>query len=254
MADPAVPRIFSQRRRAHRLARARVRQRSAQAARFVWDDMAEEIVERLSFVRQNPHRPLVIGPCPGALRDHLSASASHITDGDPIDLESPYPGGGFDFIAVLGMLDAVNDLPGALIHMRNALEPGGLVIASFVGGQSLPTLRAAMFAAEPERPAARLHPMVDHRAAPGLLQRAGWKDPVVDTHALTVRYSALDTLVNDLRDQALGNALADPAAPLGKAARERARAAFLQHADEGGKVPERIEIVTLTGRRSLAGT
>ena len=111
-----------------------------------------------------------------------------------------------------------------------------------------------MFAAEPDRPAARIHPLVDPRAAPGLLQRAGWKDPVVDTHALTVRYSSLDRLVADLRDQGLGNALAKPAAPLGKAALALARSAFAARADADGKTPETFEIVTLTGRRSLAGT
>ena len=153
-----------------------------------------------------------------------------------------------------GLLDAVDDLPGALIHVRNALAPDGLVIASFVGGQSLPRLRAAMLAADGDRPAARLHPMVDPRAAPQLLQRAGWKDPVVDTHSLTVRYSSLDLLVSDLRDHGLTSALADPAPPLGKIALERARAAFLDQADEDGKVSETFEIITLTGRRSLAGT
>lgn len=254
MASTQVPRIFSPRRRALRLARALARQHRPDAARFVWEDMAEEMVERLAFVRSEPRRPLVIGPAPQPLSDYLAGSAGSIEDGNAIDLEAPFPLHGFDFIAVLGQLDAVNDLPGALIHLRNALEPGGLVIASFVGGQSLPALRAAMLSAEPDRPAARIHPLVDHRAAPGLLQRAGWKDPVVDTQALTVRYSALDTLVADLRDQGLGNALADAAPPLGRAALERARAAFLERADADGKVPERIEIVTLTGRRSLAGT
>lgn len=249
-----VPRIFSSGRRALRLARALTRQRQDGAATFIWEDIAEEMVERLAFVRHVPRRALVIGPCPAPLEKYLADSGERIEDGKDFDLEAPFERGGFDFIAVLGQLDAVNDLPGALIHLRNALEPGGLVIASFVGGQSLPALRAAMLAAEPDRPAARMHPLVDHRAAPGLLQRAGWKDPVVDTQALTIRYSALDTLVSDLRDQALGSALADAAPPLGKAALARARAAFLDQADEDGKTSERIEIVTLTGRRSLAGT
>lgn len=255
MASQQVPRIFSPRRRALRLRRALARQQSRDAAaRFVWDDIAAEMVERLAFVRHEPRRPMVIGPCPDALANHLARSAGQIADGSAFDLEAPFPKGGFDLVAVIGQLDAVNDLPGALIHLGNALEPGGLVIASFVGGQSLPALRAAMLAAEPDRPAARMHPLIDHRAAPGLLQRAGWKDPVVDTQALTVRYSDLDTLVSDLRDQGLGNALTDAAPPLGRAALARARAAFLERADAHGKVPERIEIVTLTGRRSLAGT
>ena len=254
MSAPAIPTIFSPQRRDRRLERARSRYTRPDAARFLAEDMIEDTLERLSFVRHTPARALVLGEWTGALAANLETAGAEVAAPAGIDLEAPYPLGGFDLIVVVGLLDAVNDLPGALIHLRNALTPGGLVIAHFIGGQSLPALRAAMLAAEPDRPAARIHPLVDPRAAPALLQRAGWKDPVVDTHALAVRYSSLDRLVADLRDQGLGNSLAKPAAPLGKAALARARAAFAARAEADGKVTETFEIVTLTGRRSLAGT
>ncbi len=255
MNAPTVPTIFAEARRVARVQRSAARLRSgADAARFLLDDMAEDMIDRLSFVRQTPARGLLIGASSKALAAHLRAGGAEVTVAETANPAEPLAGGPFDFIGVLGQLDAVNDLPGALIHLRSALTPGGLAIASFIGGQSLPMLRAAMMAAEPDRPAARLHPMVDARAAPGLLQRAGWKDPVVDTHSLAVRYSSLDRLVSDLRDQGLGNALAKPAAPLGKDALARARAAFAARAEADGKVTESFEIVTLTGRRSLAGT
>lgn len=255
MTGQQVPTIFSETRRATRALRSeRRRQASAGAATFLIDDMAEDMIDRLSFVRHTPKAALLIGGCTPTLAGYLSRAGAAPTIGITVNPAEPIAGGPYDFIGVFGQLDAVNDLPGALIHLRHALIPGGLVIASFVGGQSLPALRSAMFAAEPDRPAARIHPLVDARAAPGLLQRAGWKDPVVDTHTLTVRYSAFDRLVADLRDQGLGNALARPAAPLGKAAQARARAAFAARADSDGKTPETFEIVTLTGRRSLAGT
>ncbi|MFO6447267.1 methyltransferase domain-containing protein [Erythrobacter sp. NE805] len=250
----AIPTIFSPHRRAMRLLRAARRAVQPGAARFLAEDMVEDTLERLAFLRFEPARALVIGDWTGTLAAALRARGTEVAAPQGFDLEAPHPVGGHDLIVVLGLLDAVNDLPGALIHLRAALAPGGLVMAHFIGGQSLPALRAAMLAAEPERPAARIHPLVDPRAAPALLQRAGWKDPVVDTHALTVRYSSLDRLVADLRDQGLGNALARPAAPLGKAALERARAAFAAQADADGKTAETFEIVTLTGRRSLAGT
>ncbi|HCC27433.1 MAG TPA: methyltransferase, partial [Erythrobacter sp.] len=79
----------------------------------------------------------------------------------------------------------VNDLPGALLHLRNALADDGLMIASFPGAGSLPHLRRAMLAAEPDRPAARMHPLIDNQAAAGLLQRALFKRQVVDSHTLT---------------------------------------------------------------------
>lgn len=254
MTAPTIPTIFNSSRRAMRLVRARQRAKFPNACRFIAEDAAEDTIERLAFLRHPSEQALVLGDWTGTVAAALRLGGAVVEEPENLDLEAPYPATGHDLIVVIGLLDAVNDLPGALIHLRNALRPGGLIMAHFVGGQSLPALRAAMMAAEPDRPAARIHPMVDHRAAPALLQRAGWKDPVVDTHALTARYASLDRLVADLRDQGLGNALAKPAAPLGKAARARARAAFAARADSDGKTSETFEIVTLTGRRSLAGT
>lgn len=254
MSELAIPTIFSPRRRAMRFTRTLARARHPSAARFIADDAIEDTLERLAFLRKDAARALVLGDWTGKLVAMLLAQGSDVATPEALDLEAPHPIGGYDLIVVVGLLDAVNDLPGALIHLRAALNPGGLVMAHFIGGQSLPALRAVMFAAEPDRPAARIHPLVDPRAAPALLQRAGWKDPVVDTHTLTVRYLNLDRLVADLRDQGLGNALAKPAAPLGKAALALARSAFAARADADGKTPETFEIVTLTGRRSLAGT
>jgi len=65
----------------------------------------------------------------------------------------------------------VDDLPGALVHIRRALAPDGLAIMSWCGAGSVPALRAAMVAADGERPAARIHPQVDVRAGGDLLQR-----------------------------------------------------------------------------------
>jgi hypothetical protein len=127
------------------------------------------------------------------------------------------------------------------------LAPGGRAIASFVGAGSVPVLRRIMLAADGERPAARIHPMVDVRAGAQLLQRAGWADPVADSRTLSVAYRSLDRLVADLRAQGLGNVLASHV-PLGKAALERARAAFAAEADQQGRVVETFEILTLSGR------
>ena len=143
----------------------------------------------------------------------------------------------------LSALDTLNDLPGALIHMRAALAPGGFAIASFLGAGSLPALRSAMLAADGERPAPRLHPMVDVRAGGQLLQRAGWADPVVDSRSLKVRFSSLGRLLGDLRAQGLGNVLARPRPPLTRAAFHRARSAF------GERTSEHFEILTLSGWR-----
>lgn len=252
----APPRIFDpQRRRAVR-SRIAKRQSSPGAARFVIEDMVEDVLERLAFLRHEARKALVIGDWTGQLADALERQGAEVARAEPAghDEEQPYLATGFDLIASLGTLDTVNDLPGALIHIYDALAPGGRAIVSFVGAGSLANLRRAMLAVDGERPAARLHPMVDIRAAAALVQRAGWAEPVADSRTIRVSYRSLDRLVADLRDQGLGNVLASPAPPLGKAALERARAAFLDGAGPDGRVAESFEIITLSGRRSLRGT
>nr|WP_166175617.1 methyltransferase domain-containing protein [Altererythrobacter segetis] len=252
----APPRIFAPERR--RAARQRIAARQARpgAARFVLEDLVEDVLERLTFLRHEPGKALVIGDWTGVLAAELERRGGTVTSADAftLDEEQPFPVSGLDLIVSLGTLDTVNDLPGAMIHIREALAPGGRAIASFVGAGSLANLRRAMLTADGERPAARLHPMVDIRAAAALLQRAGWAEPVADSRTIRVSYRSLDRLVADLRDQGLGNVLASAAAPLGKAALERARAAFLEGADAGGRVVESLEIMTLSGRRSLRGS
>ena len=256
----APPTIFSPERRRATRRRARALQMRPDAARFLLDDMVEDVLERLAFLRHDVARALVIGDVAGALAEALAGRGVEVLRADPapgwsevaIDEEEPFPpamvGSGFDLIASCGLLDTVNDLPGALIHLRRALAPGGLAVASFVGAGSLPVLRRIMLAADGERPAGRVHPMVDVRAGAQLLQRAGFADPVADSRSLDVAYRSLGRLRDDLRAQAACNVLARPAAPLGKEGLARAERAFMAESDADGRVVERFEIVTLSGR------
>ena len=223
----------------------------ADAPRYLIDDMIEDVSERLAFLRHVPARALVIGDWTGQLAASLRSGGCEVEAADPVDgfdHERPLERGPFDLIVSLGTLDTVNDLPGALVHLRSALATGGLLIAELVGAGSLPALRAAMLAADGERPAPRLHPQVDVRAGGQLLQRAGLADPVIDTRPLAVSFRSLASLVADLRAQGLSNVLADPGPPLGKVGLERARVAFQEDAD-AGRVVETFEILTLSGWR-----
>lgn len=224
---------------------------AGETAVFLLDSMAEDFHERLAFVRHDPRHVLIDGFDASGIEAGPWNSAVTFESTYPRDFDTPLPftSGSFDLVASINSLDTVNDLPGALIQMRELLAPGGMAIASFIGGASLGKLRRAMFEAEPDRPAARMHPLIDPRSCPGLLSRAGWSDPVVDSYRLTVRYSSLDRLVQDLREHSMGNVLANPAPPLNRAALARAREAFRAQADDDGKVSETFEIVTLTGRR-----
>lgn len=261
--DPAManamptspPLIFDPERRNAIRRRMAALQARTDAPRYLIAEMVEDVLERLAFLRVEPGRALVVGDWTGQLGKLLQEQGWEVTSTDPVLAdpplleELPYPTGGFDLVVSLCTLDTVNDLPGALVHLRASLAPGGLAIACLPAAGSLQKLRRIMLAAEPDRPAARMHPMVDTRAGAALLQRAGFADPVVDSHSLGVRFSTLLGLVADLRAQGLSAALADRAPMLGRAALARAEAEFAALADPDGKLAERFEILTLSGWR-----
>lgn len=245
------PQIFAPRRRLALRRRMLRLQAEPDAPRYLLDDMIEDVLERLSFLRHHPARALLIGDVGGALAQALRAQGTEVTSVEPaegFDEEQPYPVSGFDLVASLSSLDTVNDLPGSLIHARQALAAGGLFIASFPGAGSLAALRTAMLTADADRPAARIHPLVDVRAGAQLLQRTGFSDPVADGRHLDVGFRSLARLVQDLRAQGHANVLADPGPPLGKAALARAMQAYADAA-ENGRTVERFEILTLSGWR-----
>lgn len=243
------PSIFSSTRRKARIDRARRLKQSGEVADWLGEALVEDAAERIDFMLLDPRRALVIGEAAPRLASTLERRGSRVmvADAATLDEEQPWPFEGFALIVSLATLDTVNDLPGALIHLRGALAPQGVAIASLIGAGSLPRLRAAMFAADDTRPAARIHPGVDVKSGAGLLQRAGFARQVADSWTLRLRYSSLDDLIFDLRSQGLTSALADVAPPITKAGMERARAAFLQGADKDGKVVETLEVLTLTG-------
>lgn len=251
MAD-TPPQIFSPRRRRAIRARMRNLQLRPDAARFLLDEMTDDVLDRLAFLRHTPATALVIGDVHGTLADALTAQGAAVTRADPvacgaeqaIDEEQPLPfATPFDLIVSLGTLDTVNDLPGALIHLRRALAPDGLAICAFPGAGSLPALRGIMLAADGDRPAPRLHPAVDVRAGGQLLQRAGFADPVVDQQPVRVRYRSLARLLGDVRAMGLSACLERGGPPIDRAGHARARAAF----EAAGEVVETFEVLTLSG-------
>ncbi|MDR7103212.1 methyltransferase domain-containing protein [Croceicoccus sp. BE223] len=250
---PPPPRIFSKQRRLAVRARMARQRLGGKAVSTVARELAADALDRLGFLNRDFTNALVIGDVTGGFAEGLGASTQTLRAdpsamlGTPLDEESPLPGGPYDLIVSLGLLDTVNDLPGALALMRRALAADGLMLASFLGAGSLPVLRAAMLAADGDRPAPRIHPQVDVRAAGQLMTRIGFASPVVDGWGFEVAFESLEQLVGDLRAQGLGNVLNDPGPSLGKSALVRAQTAFADRAGDDGLVRERFEVVTLSG-------
>ncbi|MHA7818291.1 MAG: class I SAM-dependent methyltransferase [Erythrobacter sp.] len=252
MSNAQVPRIFDRRQYAAKMERARHRAQRPDGATYLTDTMAEDMIDRLDFMKLDPRRALVVGDIAGTLLRHLDATRSACTQArlGQFEEERPGPGEAYDLVVHLLGLGMVNDLPGALIHARNALAEGGLFIAAFPGAGSMPALRRIALAADGERPAARMHPQVDLPGATGLLQRAGFKRQVVDSYPIRVRYPSLARMLSDLRDHGLTRSLTSPAPPLTRDWLTGANAEFDSLREgEDGKVVEHFEVLVLTGWR-----
>jgi NADH dehydrogenase [ubiquinone] 1 alpha subcomplex assembly factor 5 len=226
---------------------------------------ADELLERLDLVRCDFRTALDLGCGVGYLAARLRARGMNViavdagrtfaarVSGIQCDEDRlPFADGVFDLVVSVGVLDSVNDLPGALTLIRRSLRPDGLLLAAFAGAGSLPRLRSAMRAAEAlgdaEAASPRIHPQIDLRAAGDLLGRAGFALPVADGETVTVRFASLRQLVADLRGMGATNLLsARSRRPLGQAALAAAAADFAAHADTDGKVAERFEIIHING-------
>lgn len=257
---PADPEIFD--RRVRRIRRHRAAARFADHA-FLRDRMVEDILDRLDSVTRTFTKALDLGTADGSLAAGLRARGietiaadagfrfAQAAGGIQCDEDRlPFADGSFDLIASAGVLDTVNDLPGALTLARRALKPDGLFIAAFFGAGSLPRLRAALMAADEAvtgGAVARIHPQIDIRAAGDLLSRAGFALPVADVDHVQVRYGDPLRLIADLRGMAATNILRGRGAhPLTRAHLPALFEAFSALADADGRVTETVEIVHLT--------
>lgn len=164
----------------------------------------------------------------------------------------PLRPGCFD-LAVSGMaLHRVDDLPGALVQIRQALRPDGLFLACLAGGETLKELREALAAAEAEITGGlspRIFPFADIRDCGALLQRAGFALPVVDSESVTVRYASAFALMRDLRAMGAVNTLvARRRAPTRRTVFFRAAEIYAERFSDGdGRVRATFETLWLSG-------
>jgi SAM-dependent methyltransferase len=265
------PEIFDRRRR-HAL-RARAAGRAGD--HFLWHHIAQDMAERLSAVTRTFERALIIGPigrwqgeilppnvpctlaplrdaAPGAkTRAKTGAqTGASAADDAPVALEEdrlPFTPGSFDLVISAGTLDSVNDLPGALIQIRRLLRPDGLFLGHMFGAGTLGALKAMLLEADADRVTPHIHPQIDLRSAADLIVRAGFTLPVADQDTSAVRYGDWRSIVSDIRDAGVGNALAGPRNYLGKAMPARLDHAFTARADAQGKVTEGFAHIYLSG-------
>lgn len=164
----------------------------------------------------------------------------------------PFREESFDLILSNLSLHWVNDLPGALIQINRTLKPDGLFLGTMLGGETLKELRDVLARAEVELRdglSPRVSPFADLRDAGGLMQRAGFALPVIDSDTITVTYENPLTLMQELRKMGEGNAVTERSRrPLGRDVLMRAAEMYLdRYAGPDGRVPATFEILYLHG-------
>jgi SAM-dependent methyltransferase len=265
----APPRLFDRSLHRKRLDRAA---RGYAAADFLKRRAAQDVAERLEPVRRDFPLALDLAARTGAFREALEAgpardrvgllieadlSAPMLADrGGPrlvADEERlPFAAASLDLVVSTLGLHWTNDVVGALIQIRRALKPDSLFVGALLGGVTLTELRQSLVAAEAEvlgGAGSRVSPFADAQDAAGLLQRAGFAQPVADVDRVSVSYQHPLRLLADLRQMGETNVLAErhPRAMTRTLLARTCEIYQERFAGPDGRVTATFEILTLTG-------
>jgi SAM-dependent methyltransferase len=237
------------------LLRARqARARAQGAATFLLDRVAEDFAERLSAVLRRFEIAADIGTPDEELRRVLdkSGKVGRVLAIAADEEALPFANATLDLAVSALSLHHVNDLPGALVQIRRALNPDGLFMAALLCGDTLTELRQAFAQAESEIEGGispRVAPFADLRDLGALLQRAGFALPVVDSEKLVVRYDSAFALMRDLRAMGATNVLVERRkTPLRRATLMRIAEIYSDRfGDPDGRIRATFEIGWMTG-------
>ena len=243
----------------------RHRDRAAQTVGRVSDVLrasAERLIDRLDDTTRRFERALdvggrgVVAPLLRArgievVSSDLSPAMAAINGGAAVAADEellPFGPASFDLIVASLSLHWVNDLPGALIQLRQSLRPDGLLLASLPALGTLDELRRGLAEAEAALTggaAPRVSPFAALSDCAALLQRAGFVLPVADLEEVRLLYAEPLALLHDIRAAGESNAL-----------RERDRrvphrmlfaAALAGLPEEEGRIAATLRIAVMTG-------
>ena len=240
---------------------------AASGADFLMRHAAEDLGDRLSSVQRRFDNAATLFSMTPATAEALMASgkvgATIRVEADKALLDGsntlvaaaetvPFAPESLDLIASLYDLHTLNDVPGMLVQIRQALKPDGLFLGCMAGAGTLGELREALLIAETELTGGaspRVFPMADVRDAGALLQRARFALPVADHETVTVRYDSMFALMHDLRAMGVTNSLiARSRRPTPKALFLRAAEIYAERfSDPDGRVRATFSTIWMSG-------
>ena len=153
----------------------------------------------------------------------------------------PLADGSVDLVFANLSLAWMEDLPAVFAGLRRVLRPGGLLLCSSFGPETLGELQAA-FTGEHEPP--QPIPLLPIAGFGDAMVAAGFRDPVLDRDLFTLTWPDLRALLRELRATGMGNALARRRRGLtGRGRFAGASAACEALRDEQGRLPSTWEVI-----------
>jgi malonyl-CoA O-methyltransferase len=152
----------------------------------------------------------------------------------------PLADGAVDLIVSNLTLQWCNDLAGTFAECLRVLRPGGLLMFSTFGPDTLVELRAAWAAVDGYSHVSRF---VDMHDIGDLLVGTRFAEPVMDCERLTVTYAAVDDLMRDLKTLGAHNVTAGRARGLTGRRRLDAMRAAYERFRADGRLPATYEVV-----------
>jgi NADH dehydrogenase [ubiquinone] 1 alpha subcomplex assembly factor 5 len=215
------------------------------------DDTNRRFVDALDVGGRGVVAPLLRGRGLRVVSCDLSPAMAALNGGACVAADEeflPFGPASFDLIVASLSLHWVNDLPGALLQLRQALRPEGLLLASVPALGTLAELRTALTEAEAEiagGASPRVSPFPELRDCAHLLQRAGFEVPVADLEDIRLLYADPFALLSELRTAGESNAIRHRSRTIPSRTLFPAALARLPMAD--GRVAVTLRMAVMTG-------
>ena len=251
-----APQLFSHRR--YRLQKCRFLKVFPQHS-FLHQTVETNLLDRLNDIKRDFKSILIIGGRSSHLKDRFP-EAERLVQLDGFDSPHcgvvfdneayPFRSQSFDLVLSLLTLHWTNDLPGALLQLRQCLKPDGLFLGALFGGETLTELSQALLMAEASTQntaSRRIAPMVGHSMLGSLLQRAGFALPVTDIDRLTVQYPDVRALMKDLRGMGESNKLIEEGGPLSRSLLNKAQEIYTEKFSDGPHLKASFNVLYATG-------